>query len=47
MDLIERLINLGYTYKEAEEFYLEYAQFDNLVELEAYILFLERENENV
>ena len=47
MDLIERLLDLGYSYKEAEELYLEYAQFDNLIELEILIISLEKENGNV
>lgn len=38
MDLIERMLALGYKYTNAKTTYLKYALDDNLIELEELIL---------
>lgn len=43
MDLIDRLMKLQYSYKESEKIYLEYAEDDNLIDLEILIMDMEKE----
>lgn len=47
MDLIERLMKLKYSYKKSEELYLEYAEDDNLIDLEILIMDMEKERQYV